>query len=378
MTSGHGAGDGDGPSKTPVNTKPLDDAQRGAWFEGADTIVAFREYDGDLELELPRKGTFTLGASHRCDLAVPGRDLSAVHCLFEFKGGGRLRLHDHRSTNGTYVAGRRIEVVDLDPGDTFTCAPVTFMALNEVMRLHRPRIASLVGSGFTPSPDNVLTNAVKTSNHLLLTGELGSDLDQLARSIHAVSLRRSRTLVEISDVPSERAKQRDVLRDAARSTLVIDLARLNEPLDPTFCSMAFSPDYRIRVVVLAPTTGHARKLLPNDFTEQLQSIWLRPIAMRPGDIPALFESLLVERQASFRISDLTAQNRAALSRCEWRDNFIGLRLAADRLVAISKIRDWNEMDWRERGLVLGVAKSTLYDWFLYVGLSMPIFSQAVP
>ena len=363
----------EGSTKTPVQTKPLDDAQRGAWFEGPDVVTALRMYDGDIEYELPRKSTFTLGASRNCDIPVPGWDLSATHCLFE-RRGNRLRVHDQHTTNGTFCGGRRADVIDLYPGDTFTPAPVTFLAMNDEMRAHRPIIADIIGTGSTPSPDRVLVDTVKLSSHLLITGEPGCDLDRLARSIHAVSLRRSRPLVEISVLPAERTKQREIIKRAARSTLVIDLQSIEAALDSTFCAMVFSAEYHIRIIVLAPATSTARKLLPVENVERMHHIWIRPLAERPGDIPALLDRMLAERGTSLRIADLSRRNREALSAWEWRDNFIGLRNAADRLAAIARVPAWDTLDWRERAAATSIPRSTLHDWFTALRLTSPLLT----
>jgi hypothetical protein len=304
---------------------------------------------------------------------VTGYDLSALHCAFE-RREKQLRVHDQHSTNGMYFGGRRVELIDLYPGDTFTTAPVTFIAMNEEMRAQWPIIAGPVGSSFTPTPDRVLVDAVKSSNHMLLTGETGGDLERLARAIHAVSLRRSRPVVEITELPGDRGKQREILKRAARSSLLIRLDAFTTPLDPTFSSMALSSDFHIRVIVIAPTTTIARRLLATDEMEQLQHIWVRPLAMRPGDIPELLDHLLAERQARFRFPDLSPGNREALCSHEWRDNFTGLRLAADRLVAISRLQGWEAMSWQERSNALGMAKTTIYNWFCGLGLTSPLFA----
>ena len=215
---------------------------------------------------------------------------------------------------------------------------------------------------------------MKSANHVLITGEAGCDLDRLTRAIHAVSLRRARELVAISELPGERAKQREILSRAKRSTLVIDLGAIEAPLDPAFCSMVFSPDYHVRVIALASATNTARKLIPLEHLEQLQHLWVRPLALRPGDISALLDRILEERGAAFRLGDLTRANRDALCAHEWRDNFNGLRLAAERLVEISRVNGWEDMDWREKSAALGMAKTTLYDWFTGVGLTLPLFA----
>lgn len=358
--------------KTPVKTEPLDDDEREAWYEGPDVVTALRVYDGDRDFPLPPKAISTLGASRSCDVALPGRGLSALHCAFVRKGT-RMRVLDQHSTNGLFYGGRRVDLIDIYPGDTFTAAPLTFLAMNDEMRTQRQVIADIVGTSFTTTPDRVLVDAVKSSHHLLLTGEPGCDLDRLARAIHMVSLRRSRALIEISELSSDRGQQRELLKRASRSSLLINLEATRTPLDPTFCAMAFSPDYHIRVIVIAATPTIARRLLSIEEMERLQHIWIRPIAMRPGDVPELLDRLLAERQATFRLTDLTSRNRDALCSHDWRDNFNGLRLAADRLTAISRVEGWEDMNWQERSVALATPKTTIYEWFNGLGLTAPLF-----
>src|SRR6187402_80216 len=119
--------------KTPVTTDPLGDELLEAWYEGPDVVTALRVYDGDREYPLPTKAISTLGASRSCDVPVPGHGLSALHCAFVRKGT-RLRVLDQHSTNGVFFGGRRVDLIDLYPGDTFVAAPLTFLAMNDEMR----------------------------------------------------------------------------------------------------------------------------------------------------------------------------------------------------------------------------------------------------
>lgn len=356
---------------TPPRTRPLDEAQRAAWFDGPDLVTAVRVYDGDAEYEVPRTATITLGASRRCTVHLPGRGLSALHCLFERKGS-QLRVYDQHSSNGMYFGGRRVAAIELFPGDTFTPAPVTLLAMNDEMRAQRPIIADIVGEGATTSPDELMVDAVKRPRGFLLTGESGCDTDRLAQAIHAVSLRRRQPLIELTEVPDDRAVQREVLRRAARSSLVLDLARIGSPLDVAFCSMLFSRDHHIRVIVLAPAASVARRLLPSRYLEHLHHLWVRPLAIRRAEVPGLLDRMLVERSSLRRLADLTPRNRAALLASEWRDNFVGLRVAADRLAMIARVPDWDSLDWRERAAATAVPKSTLHDWFTTLGLTSPL------
>jgi len=67
-------------------------------------------------MKLAAKGSFIVGRSRTCDLALPGADASRRHA--EILGTGKgFRLRDLGSTNGTFVNGERVEEVELRPGD---------------------------------------------------------------------------------------------------------------------------------------------------------------------------------------------------------------------------------------------------------------------
>jgi hypothetical protein len=360
---------------TPVRTPPLDDAQREARYDGPDAIIALREYDADREYELSLDiNSYRLGGSRSCEVYVPGRGLSAVHCLLE-RRGTRFLLHDQRSTHGTSREGRKIDVADLYPGDCFTATPVTFVALNREMRMQRPLLVELLGTDFAPwSPDKLMIEAAKGLGNLLITGEAGCEQGRLAHAIHAMSLRRARSPVECAKPPADRASQVALLRRAGKSTLMLTLDDKTRPLDPTFCSMLFSPGYHVRVIVLAPTSGTARRVLPDENVDQMQHVWIRPIGVRADELPEILDRLLVERDAPIRLAALTSKNREALLAHAWRGNWEELRTAADRLTAIARISSWDLMDWRERAAAIGLAKSTLYDWYKALKLTKPLLA----
>jgi hypothetical protein len=269
-----------------------------------------------------------------------------------------------------------VDAIDLYPGDTVTVGGVALLALDEPMRAQRAIFAELLGAGARPSPDALLVEAVKGAGHLLLIGEHGCEPERLGRAIHAASRRRQRALVELDRVPAGRAEQRAIVDRARRSTLLLDL-RAPAPadrraIDPALCALVFAPEYQIRVLVIAQSSSAARRLLPADRLAELRSIELRPIAGRRPELPALLDRLLAERGSALQLGDLTDKNRAALLTHEWRDNLTGLRTAADRLAAISRVPGWAALDWRDRSAAIGVAKSTLHDWFTTLGLSLPL------
>ena len=60
-----------------------------------------------------------------CDLVLPQRTVSSVHCMI-IKTDGLLFVRDLASTNGTRVNGQRITRGALLPGDELTLASVRF------------------------------------------------------------------------------------------------------------------------------------------------------------------------------------------------------------------------------------------------------------
>jgi hypothetical protein len=372
---GPAAGDHAHASSTPAWTPPIDEAQSEAWYDGEDAIVALREYNADREYELPLNvKSFRLGGSRSCEISLPDRGLSAIHCLLE-RRGRRFLVHDQQSTHGTIHNGRKIEVADLHPGDRFTAVPVTFVALNRELRAQRPLLVELLGTDVAPwSPDRLMIEAARGFGNLLITGEAGCEHDRLARAIHAMSLLRNRPFVECSQVPADRAAQVALIKRAARSTLMLAVTNRMPPLDLTFCSMLFSPDYHVRVVVIAPAHATARRVIPGEHVDQMKHVWIRPIRARTAELPAIFDRLLAERDAPIRLADLTEANRARLLGHEWRGNWSDLRTTADRLTAIARAPGWEVLDWRDRAAVLGIAKSTLHDWYRSLQLTRPLFA----
>jgi|SRR5215510_8790195 len=370
------AGDHAHAPSTPAWTPPIDETQHGAWFDGEDAIVALCEYNADREYELPLDvKSFRLGGSRSCEVSLPGRGLSAIHCLLE-RRGRRFLVHDQQSTHGTIHDGRKIEVADLHPGDRFTAVPVTFVALSREIRTQRPLLIELLGAGAAPwSPDELMIEAARGFGNLLITGEAGCEHDRLARAIHAMSLRRNRPFVECLQVPTDRSSQTALIKRAARSTLMLALTHRMPSLDPTFCSMLFSPGYHVRVIVIAPSHATARRALPGALVDQMQHVGIRPIRVRAAELPAMFDRLLAERGAPVRLADLTEANRARLLVHEWRGNWSDLRTTADRLTAIARAPGWEALDWRDRAAVLGIAKSTLHDWYRSLQLTRPLFAS---
>jgi pSer/pThr/pTyr-binding forkhead associated (FHA) protein len=76
-------------------------------------------------------GLKTLGRAVRADFIVEAPLVSRLHCRFTAQASGELEVEDLRSTNGTFVNGRRIKRAPLVPGDRVRVGRVELMVAKE-------------------------------------------------------------------------------------------------------------------------------------------------------------------------------------------------------------------------------------------------------
>jgi hypothetical protein len=355
------------PPVTPVETPPLADDGFVGWDAGPDPTIAICEYNVEGNWELRRDLVeFSLGASRQCTISIPGRGLSARHCLLA-RRKGKLRLHDLDSSHGTFVRGRRLEgSADLSPGDMFTARPMSFVCLNDEMQRHRPTLFEILGPR---SPDWVMVQAATDLGPLLLTGEAGSDLDRLARAIHAMSLLRSRAAVEIATLPPERSAQIALVQQAAQASLILPLGDDGPPLDSHFVSKLFDVSAGVRLIALASSADTARRALTDARVERMQRVEVRPLAYRRGEIHKLLDRRFEETGFDRRTADLARVNQDALQTYDWPGNFDELRDIADAMVAHATFRGL-----RPAAASLGLpSHKRLARRFQRVGLQFPLF-----
>jgi FHA domain len=363
-----------------LKTKTLPEDSRDGNFEGPDPVTWIRIFGTAHEFELPRNAkTITIGSAAECDVVINSPYISRVHCTLE-RGYDAIRVED-RSKNGTWVAERLVkEPKDVRPGETFAVAGgVTFLALNDEMHAAYPVFsdildweelepASPMDAGW-PTPSKVIVWAAG-NDHLLITGERGCDHARLARAIHSVSAMRARDVVWADAVPPDRAQQKELLTRASRSTLVLTIDDGMPVMDDAFRTALFSPSYRVRVLVLAPSLTRVLQVLGPDHSF-MRRIDLRPLAFRTEQLLRLLDRQLEERGANLRATHMTESNRAALRACEWRGNFDDLRLVADRLVVLA-----GAGSLRAAAAQLGMNYSTLQKWFTSaMGLSLPLVGR---
>lgn len=356
------------PAPAPVKTKTQPDGEREGLFEGPDPVTWLHIFGTGHHFQLPRdRKVFTIGSSSECDIAIALPHVSRLHCRIE-RHYDCLRVEDH-SKNGTWFDERLIkEPKDVRPGNTFAIpGGITFIALNDEMRAAYPIFSDILDregqetliaddKGWV-TPSKLLVWA-SGSDHLLVLGPRGCDQDRLARAIHSISPVRSREMVWVDSIPTERAGQKDLLLRASKSTLVLNIDKNTPVMDAAFRASLFSTSFRVRVLVIAPAYEHVLRVLGPDHA-YIRRVEVRPLAYRIEQLGPLLDRQLDELGSSLRFQQLTEANRQALTNCEWRRNFEDLRVAAERLAALHQ-----QGTLRKAAAALGIKNfNNLQNWF---------------
>jgi FHA domain len=354
---------------TPAQTPPLPDDRFVGWDAGPDPITAICEYNVAGDWELRRDLVeLSIGGSSQCTISIPGRGLSARHCLLE-RRARKLRLHDLDSSHGTFVRERRLEgSADLSPGDMFTAKPMIFVCLNDEMRQYRPIVSEILGSGAVRDPDWVMVQAATGSGPMLLTGEAGCDLDRLARALHAMSSRRLRKAVEVAIAPQDRVALVALAQQAFKTSMILPLGHEGAPLNPDFVSTLFDASLGVRLIALASSPDIARCALTDAKVGLMQHVPVRPLAYRNGEIHKLLDRQFAERAFHLRTDELTTVNQDALKTYHWPGNFDELREIVDAIIAHATLGGL-----RPAAKSLGISHHKLARRFEHVGLRIPLF-----
>jgi hypothetical protein len=355
---------------TTPETPPLPNDQFAGWDAGADPTIAICEYNVEGDWDLRDLVEITIGGSSGCTISIPGRGLSARHCMLD-RNKRKLRLHDLDSSHGTFFRWRRLKgPVDLSPGDMFTARPMTFVCLNDEMRRHRPTVWEILGPGAPRSPDWVMVQAATDSGPMLLTGKTGCDLNRLARAIHAMSLRRSQAPVEVVTVPQEHAAQMALGQQACQTSLILPLRDDGAPLDPEFASMPFDISSGVRLIALASSPDIARRALTDARADQMQHVEVGRLAYRSREIGRLLDRQFAGHAFLLRVANLTRANQDALKRYHWPGDFDELREIAASIIAHTTLGGL-----RPAAESLGISHHKLARRFERIGLKIPLFDR---
>lgn len=350
-------------------TVTVPERKRPPVLDDPDLVTAIREYGRSAEYPLlSGRGTFTIGSSPSCDISIPSEYISSLHCVLE-RRGQHLRVHDQASRNGTFFRGRRETNFDIGPGDTFILATTALLALNDPMRLARPALAQVLGYSGDVAVDDVLSIAVQ-DGPILIIGQEGARQSLLVQSIHDASLRRGHALLELSGPLGTRDEQKQLLQRARRGTLSVGVTGVL--LDEAFLDMAMSAEFRVRLVVLAPSLEAGVQSVKLDALTRMTKIEIRPLCERRSELGALIDHLFIEALLSLRMSDLTAENQRALHAYHWPGNLDELHETVTWIAAIVR-----EGSVRKAATALAMPRSTLQYWMERLHLALPLTRELV-
>ncbi|MEZ4399943.1 MAG: FHA domain-containing protein [Kofleriaceae bacterium] len=302
-----------------------------------DAVVQLREVGHERVLPLDRnRHVWHLGsgrgdgAPKAMDLIVPGLYVSRYHAKIT-RIGSWLQV-ENRSRNGTFIAGRREESFPILPGDTFTVAQVSLMALDGPMVELRRVLAWHLGYEAHLRVDRALLEIVNRAQApLLVTGPRGSEPERLATAIHPHTSRRDQP-IEVIDVLTTRDAMAFQLRRAGNGLVFVDLAPLRGRSAPPPLTRALAEGCTARVMLAAPSAAVARRALDLPMVP-LVEIEVPAVATRGADVPAMLDAELERRGSAHRVAELPRERRCALSAFAWPANLEEIVATAERLDA---------------------------------------------
>lgn len=330
--------------------------------------------DGVVAHPLPSAGTVVVGRADDVDVTIDRDSLSRRHAALHLTAE-RIELEDVGSSNGTRVAGRRLEPsqrIVVGPGDHIELGGVTVLIQGPLDLPDAARTS--VVSGAKGSLPQLVARVARSELSVLVGGETGVGKEVFARRIHERSARADGPFVPLNCgalseelLASElfgheqgaftgaQTTKTGLLETAAGGTVFLDevgempmsqqvkLLRVLEermvmrvgglqarPIDVRFVS-ATNRDLRQEVAA-----GRFRE----DLYYRLNGITLRipPLRERIGEIPGLSREFLAgaATKAGLRTPPpLSAEALAALERHPWPGNVRELKNVIERAVVLA-------------------------------------------
>ncbi len=102
--------------ETYISEEAIEALQRTMVLPHVPALIVQRGKLAGTVFTLPMEGKVILGRAPDCDIVLNDPTVSAYHCQLKFENG-QWRIQDLRSTNGTYVNGRRVTEALLRPND---------------------------------------------------------------------------------------------------------------------------------------------------------------------------------------------------------------------------------------------------------------------
>jgi len=145
---------------------------------------------------LPLQGAVSIGADGSNQLVLEDRFVSRFHCRL-LPAGGRWRLKDLDSTNGTYLDGARVAEAEIDAGARIRIGSQELRVERTGPRL-QPSLPGLVARDPALGPViDLLARAAPSSLPVTILGESGTGKEVAARAVHELSERNGGPFVPV-------------------------------------------------------------------------------------------------------------------------------------------------------------------------------------
>jgi two-component system, NtrC family, nitrogen regulation response regulator GlnG len=330
----------------------------------------------DFGTELPLDaGTYRVGKGSGNELRLKDSSVSRTHLVLEVIDGGRIRLTDNQSTNGSFVNGTRFTSVEVGAGATVHIGQSDLRIMPKSARAPAlppstsDHFGGLVGTSLAMRQSfAVLERVAAEDSDVLVQGETGTGKDLCAEALHAAS-RRAKGPFVICDLagtaPSlfeselfghvkgaftgAQADRAGAFERAHGGTLFLDEVgelpaevqpRLLRALERRQVKRVGANDYRtVDVRVIAATHKDLeeevqQKRFRQDlyFRLAVVKVTLPPLRERPEDIGGLVDYIL--RGLQKPPSQLSDATRALLRDYSWPGNVRELRNIVERTVSL--------------------------------------------
>jgi len=317
-----------------------------------------------------------VGARRGNDVQLTDAKVSGLHCEIRLDERG-YRLRDLDSTNGTYVAGLRINDVYVQPGAQIALGStrLRFEPLGESVEVElsdRDRFGSMIGRSVKMRELFAkLEKLAATDATVLITGETGTGKELVSESLHELSPRIHGPFVvlDCGSIPANLIESElfghergaftgatssyvGAFERAHRGTVFLDeIGELPLPLQPKLLRVLESRDVRrigstkvtdvdIRVVA-ATNRDLGVEVNRGRFREDLYyrlavaRVHVPPLRERKEDIPLLIEHILASTPGGEN-AYIAPETIDLMMKHDWPGNVRELRNVIERAVLLSE------------------------------------------
>lgn len=254
-----------------------------------EAVTALRHMITGQTWVLPPRPTLLLGAASGCDVAIPEAGVSGAHAQLVRTGAG-WRLHDC-SRNGTFLAGERAAVFDIEVGTRFDVARSPLLALSATMQGGADPLALYLGLDQSVGVSSALLAARREAT-IVIVGPRGNGQSELAHLLHHLSPRARQPCLDLDGPAAAGRWAHHRATPAATAILDLQTAALAEPIAAARAALLGAQPWRW--VVMAASESQACAVLQVPHLRGAHLIVLRRLDERTDDRRALVERLLAQ------------------------------------------------------------------------------------